>query len=273
MLNDANGRFSLTRLNTPTILGSLAFYRYRNARGWHIYIRAASSGGLLLLDDVNRQTIRNMKRDGLPPALVVETSPDNFQAWIKLGPWGTFEPRLVTKAAKLLARRYEADPNSADWRHFGRLSGFTNRKPKYRNSSHHFPFVLIHEWSGCIAPAAASLLSEAAELVHQQILRPPSPSAIQRHPDLACSDRSDLYQEEMQRILAFHSSAPWRSSPDWSRMDWMVARNLRRAGYDREMIHQVLASGSPGIMQRKASHVSDYLSRTLDKVFTDDQRS
>jgi len=35
----------------------------------------------------------------------------------------------------------------------------------------------------------------------------------------------------------------------------------------------VLASGSPGIMQRKASHVSDYLSRTLDKVFTDDQRS
>ena len=43
-------------------------------------------------------------------------------------------------AAKILAERFGGDPNSADWRHFGRLAGFTNPKPQYRLPNGLFPY-------------------------------------------------------------------------------------------------------------------------------------
>jgi hypothetical protein len=41
-------------------------------------------------------------------------------------------PALATAVAKRLARIYHGDPASADWRHLGRLAGFTNQKPARR---------------------------------------------------------------------------------------------------------------------------------------------
>jgi len=58
--------------------------------------------------------------------VVIETSPSNFQAWLC---HGQILPKQVsTIAARLLASRFGGDPASADWRHYGRLAGFTNRK-------------------------------------------------------------------------------------------------------------------------------------------------
>ena len=51
-----------------------------------------------------------------------------------------FDRTFSTRAAKELARRFGGDPSSADWRHFGRLAGFTNQKPK-RRLSERFPTV------------------------------------------------------------------------------------------------------------------------------------
>jgi RepB DNA-primase from phage plasmid len=38
------------------------------------------------------------------------------------------EAAMSTRAAKALVERFGVDPSSADWRHFGRLAGFTNSK-------------------------------------------------------------------------------------------------------------------------------------------------
>jgi len=40
-------------------------------------------------------------------------------------------PDLATAAARELAERYGGDPHAADWCHYGRLVGFTNRKPEH----------------------------------------------------------------------------------------------------------------------------------------------
>ena len=42
-------------------------------------------------------------------------------------------------AGKLLAAAYGGDPASTDWRHLGRLAGFTNQKPARRTSGGHAP--------------------------------------------------------------------------------------------------------------------------------------
>ena len=66
-----------------------------------------------------------MAKTGFEPAVVVETSPDNFQVWLNHG--HVLSDRVLsTLVARQLASRFGGDRGSCDWRHFGRLAGFTN---------------------------------------------------------------------------------------------------------------------------------------------------
>jgi hypothetical protein len=64
------------------------------------------------------------------------------------------------RAAKLLAERYGGDPGSADWRHFGRLAGFTNPKPSRRLASGPQPFARLLEASGQVYGQAPVFIAE-----------------------------------------------------------------------------------------------------------------
>ena len=129
-----------------TLLRSIPWLRLQNADGRNIYVRPKGEHDLSLVDDLTAESVRRMKATGFAPAAVVETSPGNFQAWLK-------HPRqlprdLSTLAARTLAEEFGGDRGAADWRHFGRLSGYTNRKPKHVMTSGLFPFVRLIEASG-----------------------------------------------------------------------------------------------------------------------------
>lgn len=49
----------------------------------HIYLRPSGSHELSLVDDLETDAITRMKAEGFEPVVVVETSPRNFQAWLK----------------------------------------------------------------------------------------------------------------------------------------------------------------------------------------------
>jgi len=68
-----------------TGLKSLLWLRRENLNRGHIYVRPAGVHGLSLVDDLKADTFLRMKADGFAPAAVVETSPGNFQAWLKHG--------------------------------------------------------------------------------------------------------------------------------------------------------------------------------------------
>ena len=106
---------------------TIKWLRHENAKGAHIYIRPAGAHSLTLLADLSWEAIKGMKAEGYEPTAVVETSPNNFQAWLNHGQ--VLDAATSTRAAKQLAERFGGDPSSADWRHFGRLAGFTNPKP------------------------------------------------------------------------------------------------------------------------------------------------
>ena len=53
---------------------------------------------------------------------MVETSPGNFQAWLKHD--DVYPTDLSTFVAQTLAGRYQADPSAADWRRFRQASRF-----------------------------------------------------------------------------------------------------------------------------------------------------
>jgi hypothetical protein len=160
----------IPKIYTPeVVLRSAAYMAYANSsEGRNVYIRPRGEHDMTLLDDLKPATIQQMKREGFAPALVVETSPGNFQAWLKHGQ--QLPQDLSTHAAKLLAVKFDADRGSADWRHFGRLAGYTNRKPQYENDGL-FPYVKLREASGSVYKQAGAFIAEAGEQWKRELER------------------------------------------------------------------------------------------------------
>lgn len=140
------------------VLKSLLWLRRENLNHGHIYVRPSGAHGLSLVDDLKADAIARMKAEGFAPAAVVETSLGNFQAWLKHGQ--ILDEVASTRAAKMLAARFGGDQGSADWRHFGRLAGFTNPKPNRRLESGLQPFARLVEANGQVYSRAAVFIAE-----------------------------------------------------------------------------------------------------------------
>jgi RepB DNA-primase from phage plasmid len=93
-----------------------------------------------------------MKAEGFEPA-VVETSPNNFQAWLNHGQ--VLDALASTRAATQLAEQFGGDLSSADWRDFGRLAGCTNPKPERQLPSGMLPFARLRSATGRVYSKAA----------------------------------------------------------------------------------------------------------------------
>ncbi|MCZ2076314.1 MAG: RepB family DNA primase [Bryobacterales bacterium] len=167
--------------DTETIYRSIPWLRAKNASGAAIYIRPHGEHHLSLVDDLTAVAVQQMKERGFEPTLVVETSPGNFQAWVNHGT--ILDKRMSTSAAKALAEKFRGDPGAADWRHFGRLAGFVNRKRRYQKPDGLFPFVRIAEQHhGLVYSKADSFISAvSAELKRHQTRWSPHAESIEFH--------------------------------------------------------------------------------------------
>jgi RepB DNA-primase from phage plasmid len=126
------------------LLNLIPWLRYENtAHEAHIYIRphGEHNRSFTLLDDLDPASVDRLYTEGFSPSALVETSPGNFQAWLKHSQ--PLEHRLATLAARILSDRFDADPSAAGWMRYGRLPGFTNRKMAYRREDGNYPFVLL----------------------------------------------------------------------------------------------------------------------------------
>lgn len=165
-----------------TLLKSVPWLRYQNSQGRNIYIRPKGEHHLSMVDDLTAEAVKRMKTEGFAPSLVVETSPGNFQAWLNHGE--ILPQRLSTLAARAIAEKFDGDRGAADWRHFGRLAGFTNRKQKYQAVDGTFPFVKIAgNCKTVIYPEAEAFLSVIKTLFSKreaEAARAPRPAPNQR---------------------------------------------------------------------------------------------
>jgi RepB DNA-primase from phage plasmid len=150
-----------------TILKSISWLRHQNRDGRNIYIRPKGEHDLSLVDDLTKDALSAMSDSGFDPALVVETSPGNYQAWLKHAE--QLSKEVSTAAARAVAEKFGGDRGAADWRHFGRLAGFTNRKAKYFDAnSGLYPFVRLIEAEGAIYPEAERFLAALKNAIERQ---------------------------------------------------------------------------------------------------------
>ncbi len=168
-------RGMLTRTGSADeIVAGIGWLKAMNAQGSDISVRPAESSGLVLVDDLSARALKELARDGLTPAAVTETSPDTYQAWVRVSD-GPLLPEIATEAAREVAERYEGDPKSADWRQYGRLAGFTNQQPEHTRADGQQPYVRLTEARGGSAPAAArEVLVKAQERFEERLQGPRS---------------------------------------------------------------------------------------------------
>ena len=156
------GMYRLEALQASRLLRMLPYLKYRNANGAHIFMRPTGESAYTLLDDLNRTTLIRLEAEGYAPAVVVETSPGSFQAWLRHEQ--PLSKEFGTIAAKTLAEQFGTDRSAADWRRFGRAPGFTNRKPQHRNGLGLYPYARLQSYTGQPFAAAATFHARIADL-------------------------------------------------------------------------------------------------------------
>lgn len=249
----------LNRTWTPSqLLTNVAWLKHANARNHDIYVRpaiAARPHGLVLLDDLKTPSINAMATAGYHPAVLLETSPANYQAWLRFGPPPADDIRGLL--AKLLARTYRADLNSTDSRHYGRLAGFTNRKRQHRHLKRPV-WVLLRRSTGAVTDCSEQLVRKATT-VQSRVGRRNLLQERHNSPGLESGRR--IYT----RVLASLEQR-YGDRLDYSRADWAAAKQLSRLRFQKHQIEQILFQLSPNLTERKKGHQEDYVVRTVAKV-------
>ena len=228
---------------------AVGFLRARNHEGFDIYLwpftTDRNAGYILLdLDRADPQIIHSMRANGHEPCVVLQTSPGNLQAWVHVSAT-PLEPAVATEIGRELARLYRGDPASTDWRHLGRLAGFTNQKPKRRWPGGYAPWVkLLHAQAGLATHGA--LLLEAAQRRLPDRIPPTSeaaPSSLGGAPDRSLTARAAaaIYQAWLNRLRI-----PQRfPQTDWSIADKWIAKELLRRRTPVAQVQAILQLGSP----------------------------
>lgn len=248
---------------------TVRFLRVRNREGCDVYIQpyaAERNPGYILvdLDDTGPAVVETMRSKGHDPGVVLQTSPGNLQAWVQVSAT-PIESAVASWIGKQLADIYGGDPASTDWRHLGRLAGFTNQKPHRRNWRGHFPWVkVLYAHAGLAAQGAALL--EAAE---HRLDSPSNRAQLPHLPPTAAADTNTAVATAAAAAAKIYTSWLRRlrilerfPQPDWSITDKWIAKELLQRGTPAPQVAAILRGGSPGF-PRHHSHPDDYLYRTL----------
>jgi hypothetical protein len=226
--------------------------RRENARGAHIFIRPHGTHALSLVDDLSVDAIARMRDAGFQPTLVVETSPQNFQVWLNHG--RTLDHNMSTLAAKELATRFGGDLSSADWRHFGRLAGFTNRKPERLLPNGLAPYARLRQCEGKAYAAANEFLEEVKSLGEK-----------------VAADRATrtIYQStsndnSIRPLGEFHADPRYDS--DLHRADMAWALHAARHGLSGEQIRSEILNARDLSKKGRIQRRVNYAERTANKA-------
>jgi hypothetical protein len=238
------------------VLKSLLWLRRENLNRGHIYIRPAGPHGLSLIDDLTAEAIARMKAEDFAPAAVIETSPGNFQAWLRHGE--VLAEAASTRSAKRLAERFGGDPGSADWRHFGRLAGFTNPKPSRRLASGLQPFARLVEAPGQVYRQAARFITEVKAVMAKEA-KPPaagtgSEGVGQGAPALP----------PLRSLAEFHNDS--RYGGDLHRADLAWARHAAGMGLAASEIRAAIMAGRDLAKKGDSRRQREYAERTAAKA-------
>lgn len=251
---------------------TIRFLRVRNREGCDVYLypyaEERNAGYILVdLDHTDPAVVETMRASGHEPCVVLQTSPGNLQAWVQVSAT-PIEAAVASQVGKQLAGIYGGDLASTDWRHLGRLAGFTNQKPQRRSGHGYSPWVKVLHTHAGLAAQGAALLQAAEHCLGSpsNLAQPPhQPLPAAKHSNaagsMATAATAKIYTRWLHRLQILERFP----QPDWSIADKWIAKELLRRGTAAPQVATILRDGSPGF-PRQHSHPDDYLRRTLARA-------
>ena len=241
-----------TEVWTPDeILKNLPKLKRWNGSGVDLYVRGLRDvdHDLIFIDDLDRFTIERMKSAGHGPAVFIETSPGNCQAWIRLGRPVPADVRI--EVARILAAEYGGDMGAVGAHQAGRLVGFTNRKPKHKTHLG-FPFVLLLNAPGKPAPASSSLIIDGKIEAAKAAVEAPKRREKMRNRPLGSIDERIVRAWEKS-----HEKSSDLSGTDWSNTNKCLAAGMKPSDLIAILLH---------VSDRKKDRAEGYARTTVEKA-------
>ncbi len=228
----------------PTML------RLQNRRENIYYTPLSATRHHILIDDMSRESMEKLYEDGFRPAVVLESSPDNFQCVLTIPKLQSVHDRDVgNRLTEHLNRQY-GDTKLSGCIHTHRAPGFGNFKPQHQREDGGFPRVklLAAEKRECtkaleLSRQIALEYTNAAEAKRQQTH--PRPQATQSSHPGATVAAYYAHFENVKRHL---------NMEDMSRVDSMIALRLRATGHSPQAVTDAIIQCAPTIRQGRAKN-------------------
>ena len=221
----------------------IGYLKAENANGRHILMQPIDDSRYLLADDLCWERIcRQHRHSGnmwKPGRMVVETSPENYQVWIRC------QRQLSLAEKRYWLKRMGSDPGADPNNRWGRCPGFRNRKNKHRSPSGQYPLARLIwiDWS-----------TEAQ--IPYAILEAPVPDA--------------LFSHQPQRVFVCRKNSICRSDYEKggeSETDFSYALALARRGYGEDEIRSRILSERTNWENHAGNRRIDlYLDRTIRRA-------
>ncbi|MFU7837652.1 TraI/MobA(P) family conjugative relaxase [Raoultella planticola] len=224
----------------------------------------------ILIDDMNREKLERLIRDGYRPAVVLESSPGNYQAIITVPKLGTAHDKDVGNRLSDALNREYGDPKLSGAIHPHRAPGYENRKPKHQREDGSYPEVrlLKAERRECVKALALSSQIDA-EYQRQAALKAQQPERSKAKPalELAAASGSaiDAYQRHYRDVIKRQRGG----EVDLSRVDSMIAVRMRVTGHDQAAIEGAIRQCAPATRQKdEGRNWNDYAQRTARYAYS-----
>lgn len=267
------GKVKRRTWSAAEILDSKAvrWLRSENANGAGVYIRAIDRR-VTLLDDVTPAAIEDLTSKGFAPAVSVETSPANFQAWIRLVPVDAPEPapEVATQAARSLTKSFGGDVGAVGAERFGRLPGFTNRKPKHERGGRS-PWVTLKVAAYRVASAGQFLISkiEAAFKARDKAAADQAARRAAIADEMAARGETISTAQAEELFLRGMAYSYEKSGLSPSEIDFRACGFALKHGSTVQQVEAALIKCSPDIEARHPN-TADYARRTVKAASASD---
>lgn len=235
------------------------------ARGENIYYTPLSDAKHhILIDDMSKESVQRLVDDGYKPAVLLESSPGNYQCIITIPKLnGPHDKDVGNRLTERMNKEY-GDPNLSGCIHPHRAPGFDNRKPKHQKADGSFPAVRLLKAQKRECPKCLELAKEIQlkyeNLANERVERQKQLQTARRAADIPGSPTA-AYIAHLDNIRQH------LQIEDRSRVDAMIAIRMRATGHSQDAVESAIRQCAPDLRENESRNWDRYAERTAEYAF------
>ncbi len=234
------------------------------ARGENMYYTPLSEDKHhILIDDMSKESVEKFYADGFRPAVILESSPRNYQCILTIPKLhSAFDRDVGNRLTERLNKEY-GDKKLSGCIHPHRAPAFGNLKPKHQREDGSFPRVklLRAEKTECGKAFAIShkILREHEEALKSRKAETHARPPVAHHTPMTSS--TSAYYAHYDNIRK-HMHVE-----DFSRLDAMIALRMRATGHSPQAVMDAVMECAPAIRTKEGRNWQHYAERTVKYAF------